>query len=35
MEMEQTECSERPTYKIQTPENYPEEAYNIQKTAKF
>jgi hypothetical protein len=29
MKMEQTECSETSAYKIQTPENYPEE--NIQK----
>jgi hypothetical protein len=29
MKMEQTECSERSAYKIQTPENYLEE--NIQK----
>jgi hypothetical protein len=28
MKMEQTECSETSEYKIQTPENYPEE--NIQ-----
>jgi hypothetical protein len=28
MKMEQTECSETSAYKIQTPENYPEE--NIQ-----
>jgi len=28
MNMEQTECSETPAYKIQTPGNYPEE--NIQ-----
>jgi len=26
MKMEQTECSETSTYKIQTPENYPEES---------
>jgi len=30
MKMEQTECSETPAYKIQTPGNYPEE--NIQHT---
>jgi len=30
MKMEQTECSEMSAYKIQTPENYPEE--NIQHT---
>jgi len=30
MKMEQTECSERSAYKIQTPGNYPEE--NIQRT---
>jgi len=29
MKMEQTECSETSEYKIQTPENYPEEKYNI------
>jgi len=33
MKMEQTECSEKSAYKIQTPGNYPEEN-NIQKTAK-
>jgi len=26
MKMEQTECSETPSYKIQTPGNYPEES---------
>jgi hypothetical protein len=26
MKMEQTECSETSVYKIQTPENYPEES---------
>jgi len=26
MKMQQTECSETPAYKIQTPENYPEES---------
>jgi len=26
MKMEQTECSETSAYKIQTPENYPEES---------
>ena len=30
MKMEQTECSEKSAYKIQTPGNYPEE--NIQHT---
>jgi hypothetical protein len=30
MKVEQTECSETPAYKIQTPGNYPEE--NIQHT---
>ena len=34
MKMEQTECSETSAYKIQTPENYSEERYNIQDTAK-
>jgi hypothetical protein len=34
MKMEQTECSETLAYKIQPPENYPEEAQNIQNTAK-
>jgi hypothetical protein len=31
--MEQTECSETSEYKIQTPEDYPEE--NIQNTEKI
>jgi hypothetical protein len=26
MKMEQTECLQKPTYKIQTPGNYPEES---------
>jgi hypothetical protein len=34
VKMEQTECSETSAYKIQTPENYSEERYNIQDTAK-
>ena len=28
MKMEQTECSETSAYKLQTPGNYPKEAYN-------
>jgi len=34
MNMEQTKCSETSEYKIQTPENYREEKYNIQNSAK-
>jgi hypothetical protein len=29
MKMEQTECSETPAYKIQTPGNYPEKKHTI------
>jgi len=29
MEMEQTECSKKSAYKIQTPENYPEEIIQL------
>jgi len=29
MKMEQTECSETSAYKLQTPENYPEESIQL------
>jgi hypothetical protein len=35
MKMKQIECSETSAYKIQTPGNYPDKTYNIQKKAKF
>ena len=31
MKMEQTECSETSTYKLQTPGNYPKESYQKKK----
>jgi hypothetical protein len=34
LKMEQTGCSEKLAYKLQTPMNHPEKTYKIQNTAK-